>query len=132
MMELYQGIDMVQVSKFRDVFRKHTNFASDIFTEKEREYCETRKDPHIHFAGRFAVKEAALKALGIGMSGSGIDHAFQEIETIPGASGKPLLGFSGWVEKISRKRGIRQITVSISHSGDYAVASVILVKENNV
>lgn len=132
MIGLDQGIDMVEVSKFRDVFMRNSGFAADIFTEKERAYCASKSDPYIHFAGRFAVKEAALKALGIGMSGSGIDHAFQEIETLPGASGKPVLIFAGWVEKISRKRGVRQAAVSISHSGDYAVASVILVRMNNV
>jgi len=126
-MKLYQGIDIVEVLKFRKIFLGNNNFMNDIFTEREREYCQSRKKPFIHFAGRFAVKEASLKALGIGMSGSGIDHAFQEIETVPGPSGKPSLSFRGWVEKISGKKKIRQMTVSISHSADYAVASVILV-----
>ncbi|MBI5098705.1 MAG: holo-ACP synthase [Nitrospirae bacterium] len=126
-MKLYQGIDIVEVGKFRKILLRNINFTTDIFTEQEREYCLSRKDPYIHFAGRFAVKEASMKALGIGLSGSGIDHAFQEIETIPGASGKPVLSFSGWVGKISEKQRINQLTVSISHSSNYAVASVILV-----
>ncbi|MBI4847858.1 MAG: holo-ACP synthase [Nitrospirae bacterium] len=126
-MKIYQGIDIVGISKFRNIALKNKSFMSDIFTEKEREYCLSRKDPHIHFAGRFAVKEASLKALGIGMSGAGVDHSFQEIETVPGPSGKPALSFTGWVKKMSRKRKINQLTVSISHSSDYAVASVILV-----
>ncbi|MBI5055165.1 MAG: holo-ACP synthase [Nitrospirae bacterium] len=126
-MKIYQGIDIVGISKFRNIVLKNKNFMSDIFTEREREYCLSRKDPHIHFAGRFAVKEACLKALGIGMSGAGVDHYFQEIETVPGPSGKPVLSFTGWVKKMSRKRKINQLTVSISHSADYAVASVILV-----
>ncbi|MBI5408904.1 MAG: holo-ACP synthase [Nitrospirae bacterium] len=128
-MKLYQGIDIVEVGKFRKILLKNKNFITDIFTEQEREYCLSGKDPHVHFAGRFAVKEAALKSLGIGLSG--IDHALQEIETVPGKSGKPKLSFKGWVGKISRKRGINQLTVSISHSADYAVASVILVGSKN-
>jgi len=131
-MKLYQGIDIVEVGKFRKIFLRNENFMTDIFTDKEKEYCLSMKDPHIHFAGRFAVKEASLKALGIGMSGAGIDHAFQEIETLPGKSGKPVLSFTGWVGKISRKNKIKQLTVSISHSADYAAASVILVGENDV
>ncbi|RJQ52668.1 MAG: holo-[acyl-carrier-protein] synthase [Nitrospiraceae bacterium] len=131
-MKLYQGIDIVEVGKFRKVLLRNNNFMTDIFTDKERDYCLSKKDPDIHFAGRFAVKEAGLKALGIGMSGSGIDHAFQEIETVPGASGKPALSFRGWVKKISDKRGINQFTVSISHSADYAVASVILAGKEDV
>ncbi len=127
MIKIYQGVDIVETAKFKKVFLKNKDFSSDIFTEKEKEYCLSKKDPHIHFAGRFAAKEASMKALGIGMSGSGIDYAFKEIETLPGASGKPVLSFSGWVEKISKKRRINQMTVSISHSSNYAVATVILV-----
>ncbi len=130
-MKLYQGIDIVEVGKFKKILLRNDNFIADIFTEQEREYCLSRKDPYIHFAGRFAVKEASMKALGIGFSGPGIDHAFLEIETLTGASGKPVLSFSGWVGKISRKQRINQQTVSISHSSDYAVATVILVGTQN-
>jgi holo-[acyl-carrier protein] synthase len=127
MIKIHQGIDIVEISKFKNIFHKNKNFISDIFTEQEREYCLSRKDPYIHFAGRFAVKEASMKALGIGLSGSGIDYAFLEIETLPGASGKPVLSFSGWVGKLGEKQRINQLTVSISHSSNYAVATVILV-----
>jgi holo-[acyl-carrier protein] synthase len=127
MIQIHQGVDIVQIRRFKKTFLQNRGFVSDIFTESERQYCLSRKDPYLHFAGRFAVKEASLKALGIGMSGSGIDQAFQEIETTPGPSGRPVLSFTGWVEKISRRKKIRQLTVSISHSADYAVASVILV-----
>jgi len=131
MIKIHQGVDLVDISKFKKVFLKNRNFILDIFTEKEREYCLSKKDPHIHFAGRFAAKEAGMKALGIGIHGSGIAHAFHEIETLNGASGRPLLYFSGWVEKISKKRRINQLTVSISHSSNYAVATVILVGNQN-
>lgn len=126
MTKIYQGVDIVEVPKFKKIFLKNKDFASDIFTKKEREYCLSRKDPYIHFAGRFAAKEASLKALGTGLSGSGIDHIFQEIEVVPNTSGNPILYFSGWAEKISKKRKINQFTVSISHSSNYAVATVIL------
>jgi holo-[acyl-carrier protein] synthase len=126
MMKIYQGIDIVEISKFKKVFLDNDDFVSDIFSEKEKEYCLSKKDPYIHFAGRFAAKEASLKALGMGMSGAGIDSMFKEIEIIPRSSGKPVLSFSGWTEKVSRKKGISQFTVSISHSENYAVATVIL------
>ena len=64
-------------------------FASEIFTDREREYCFSRPDPYIHLAGRFAAKEACLKALGTGLSGSGIDGALREIEVVPEKSGRP-------------------------------------------
>ena len=132
MMQIYQGVDIVEISKFRKIFINNSNFCSDIFSEREREYCLSKRDPHIHFAGRFAAKEASLKALGLGMSGTGIDSTFREIEIVPGSSGKPLLSFSGWAEKISKKKRINQLTVSISHSENYAVATVILTGQDNV
>lgn len=127
MIQIYQGVDIIGLSKFKKVFLKNKNFTSDIFTKKEREYCLSRRDPYIHFAGRFAVKEAFLKALGRGVYGSSIDHIFQEIEVIQHVSGKPMLSISGWAAKISKKRKINQFSVSISHSSNYAIATVILV-----
>ena len=127
MMKILQGIDIVDISKLKRIIQKNKTFISDIFTEKEREYCESRKDPYIHFAGRFAAKESFMKALGTGFSGTGIDHLFQEIEVLPTPSGKPELHVKGWAEKLAKKRRISQWTVSISHASDYAVASVILI-----
>ena len=86
-------------------------------------------DPYVHLAGRFAAKEACLKALGTGLSGSGIDGALREIEVAPERSGRPALSLSGWTEKIGRRRKVYQYTVSISHAGDFAIASVILAAE---
>jgi holo-[acyl-carrier protein] synthase len=131
-MHIYQGVDIVDVSKLKKILLNSENFASDMYSEKEKEYCLSKRDPYIHFAGRFAAKEASLKALGIGMSGTGIDNTLKEIEVLPGSSGKPLLSFSGWMEKISRKKGITQFTVSISHSENYAVATVILTGRDAV
>lgn len=125
-MKIYQGVDIVEIGKLKKILMRNDNFIADIFTREETAYCRSKKDPYIHFAGRFAAKEASLKALGIGMSGEGIDHSFQEIETLPGASGKPCLSFKGWVGKISGKKKVEQLTVSISHSENYAVATVIL------
>lgn len=128
MIRIHQGVDIVAIRKLKDVLLRNRDFVSDIFTEQERTYCQSKKNQYIHLAGRFAAKEACLKALGTGMSGSGIDHIFREIEVIPDASGKPRLSLSGWAAKISKKKKINQFTVSISHSPDYAVATVILVE----
>ncbi len=125
-MKIYQGVDIVEISKLKKVFTNNKDFATDIFTEKERDYCFSKKDPFPHFAARFAAKEAGLKALGMGMSGTGIDNSFQEIEVIRSKSGKPGLSLGGWIQKISRKKNVDQLTVSISHSADYAVATVIM------
>jgi holo-[acyl-carrier protein] synthase len=125
-MKIYQGVDIVEISKLKKVFTNNKDFPTDIFTEKERDYCMSKKDPFPHFAARFAAKEAGLKALGMGMSGTGIDNAFKEIEVDRSQSGKPGLSLGGWTEKISRKKNINQLTVSMSHSADYAIATVIM------
>ena len=104
--------------------------ASEIFTPAEREYCFSRPEPFIQLAGRFAAKEACLKALGTGLSGSGIDGSLQEIEVTSGKSGRPELSLKGWTGKMGRRKKVFQYTVSISHSGDYAVASVILAAQS--
>ena len=127
MMQIYQGVDIVEVAKFSRVFTRNPDFVYDIFSERERAHCLSYREPHLHFAGRFASKEACLKALGVGISQPGIAHAFQEIEVLPHAAGKPVLSMSGWMAKISKLRRIRQSTVSISHSGGFCVATVILV-----
>jgi holo-[acyl-carrier protein] synthase len=129
MIRIHQGIDIVEISKFKRVARRNRPFLSDIFTERERAYCQSSKDPLVHFAGRFAAKESYAKALGTGFSGPGVDHMFQEIEVVTAPSGKPEISVSGWVAKIAKKKKIDQCSVSISHSAHYAVASVILIGE---
>ena len=129
MIHILQGIDIVPVSKIKRILLTRPELAGEIFTDREREYCFSRPDPYVHLAGRFAAKEACLKALGTGLSGSGIDGALREIEVTSGGSGRPELSVSGWTEKIGRRRKIYQYTVSISHSGDFAVASVILTSQ---
>ena len=126
MMRILQGIDIIQVSKMERVLRASPGLASEIFTEGERAYCFAKPRPHVHLAGRFAAKEACLKALGLGLSGEGIDGALLEIEVAAGASGKPALSVKGRVQATGSRKKVCQYTVSISHSGDFAVASVIL------
>ena len=125
MMQLYQGVDLVEIPKIADLFLRNRDLVSELFTEDERKYCLSMKDPYTHFAGRFAAKEACMKALGMGLSG--LDNILQEIEVHSTPSGKPELSMSGWAEKMGRKKKIHQLTVSISHSAQYAVATVILV-----
>jgi holo-[acyl-carrier protein] synthase len=124
---VYQGVDIVDVRKLRKVVEKNADFISEVFTEKEREYCMTHKNYYQHLAGRFAAKEACLKALGRGLSAAGIDHSLQEIEVINQASGRPDIVLKGWVSRTCKKKGIYQQTVSISHTKDYAVATVIML-----
>jgi len=126
---IHQGIDIVDVEKFRAVLARNPGFADELFTEEERVYCLSRRNPTLHFAGRFAAKESYLKALGTGFQGTGIDHIFQEIEIRATNSGKPEIVIKGWAAKMAERRKIRQCTISISHASRYAVASVLLTAE---
>lgn len=123
---LYHGVDIVETGKLRDVMRRHREFAEDVFTGDERAHCERRREPAPHFGARFAAKEAVLKALGVGAGWPGVDSAFREIEVRHGAGGRPEIALSGWVARVCRAKGVRSARVSLSHSGSYAVASVIL------
>jgi holo-[acyl-carrier protein] synthase len=125
--QIHQGVDIVDVRKFREITLRNKQFIPDIFTQKEQGYCLSRKDPYVHFAGRFAAKEACMKALGWGLSITGIDNMLLEIEIAQQPSGQPLLFLSGWALKIGQKKRIHQYTVSISHAGHTAIAMVILV-----
>ena len=127
MIQIHQGVDIVDIRKFKEITLRNKQFIPDIFTQREQEYCLSRKDPYVHFAGRFAAKEACMKALGWGLSLTGIDKMFLEIEITQQPSGQPLLFLSGWALKIGQKKRIHQHTVSISHAGQTAIAMVILV-----
>jgi holo-[acyl-carrier protein] synthase len=132
MMEIYQGVDIVEIARFRESFQGKDALIADVFSDQEQEYCFSRPDPFLHLAARFAAKEASLKALGMGMSGTGTGGALHDIEVVHHPSGKPLLNFTGWVETMCRKKKIHQRTLSLSHSGNYAVATVILTGGNRV
>ena len=127
MIHIYQGVDIVEIPKLGKMLQKNRSFLEDVFTEKEREYCLSHKNHLVHLAGRFAAKEACMKALGTGLAPGSGGQALQDIEIVNHPSGRPELSLKGWVARISKKKQIIQKTVSISHSGDYAVATVILL-----
>ena len=131
-MRIYQGVDLVEVARVRKAYENHEAFGDDIFTREEVEFCRSRPDVYPHLAGRFAAKEACLKAFGVGMGGFGATGRFGEIEVESSPSGKPTLRLHGTMEKMGKRLKISQASVSISHAGEYAIATVILVGEDTV
>lgn len=123
--QITHGVDLVEVERVRDLLRRHPDFETRVFTASEREYCLKAKDPAPHFAARFAAKEAALKALGLGMASVGIDSALQEIEVLRDG-GAPRLGLTGRPGKAAEARGLRGSALSLSHTDSHAIASVVL------
>jgi len=118
------GIDLVEIARIERITARFGNaFLGRVFTKGEIEACSGRARPAIHFAGRFAVKEALLKALGLGL---GMGVRLREIETVNDRDGRPTLCLYANVLRILEGRGIRRTHLTITHTRDHAVAVVVL------
>lgn len=114
------GNDIVEVERIKAILRRYPQrFMNRIFTSHEQEYCLKRKEPAIHFAGRFAAKEAIVKALGTGFR-QGIH--WLDIEIKADLKGKPLVYFS---ENLNHLFNFPFCHLSISHCKYYATAVAI-------
>jgi len=117
------GIDIVEIDRLEGVVaRRGERFLDRVFTEAERAYCEGRPRPAIHYAGRFAVKEAVLKAIRTGWV-KGIRWTDVEVEL--GSRGEPSVRLAGGALERANAMGIEALHVSISHTESYAVASAV-------
>lgn len=117
------GIDLVKIERIKDIIERwDKKFTSKLFTENEITYCTGHKQPHLHYASTFAAKEAFIKAHGRG------NLKFKEIELIRENSGKPVIRLHGKALEIIHKKKINNISVSLTHDGDYSIAVVVLEK----
>jgi holo-[acyl-carrier protein] synthase len=118
------GIDIVTTARFRDVLeRQRERFIQRVFTATEQEYCRAHRNPATHYAARFAAKEAFLKALGTGWAG-GIRWLDIEVLREPGAA--PSIRLHAIAAQVAAEKLVRSVHVSLSHSDEAAVATVIL------
>ena len=117
------GVDIVEVERIEQALARGNSMAQRVFTEAELTYCMDRKNRYQHFAGRFAAKEAALKALGTGWQ-EGI--RWKDVEVVPGELGRPVLNFYGRAREIFEARQARSALVTITHATRYAVAAVVI------
>jgi len=117
------GVDIVEVARIRAMLEEHGDrFLNRCFTAGERGYATTRRRAAEHLAGRFAAKEAVLKAIGTGWRG-GIAWTDIEVHLLP--SGQPEVELHRAAAAAARQLGIREWKLSISHTEQYAMASVI-------
>lgn len=122
------GVDLVQIDRLREVVvRWQDRFLRRVFSEAELAYCRARRDPIPHLAGRFAAKEAGLKALGTGLR-MGVNWRELEVRREPGEP--PTLVLHGRSRAIAALRGGRRMLLSITHDGDYACAQAFLVDDD--
>ncbi|MCX6641434.1 MAG: holo-ACP synthase [bacterium] len=117
------GIDEMEVARLQSDLEAKTGLRDELFTPGEIAYCESKRYPAPHFAGRFCAKEALFKALGTGYREG---MSWREIEVTNDSLGKPLLSVSGKVQEKIQSLGVDNIFISISHTRDHAIAIVIL------
>jgi holo-[acyl-carrier protein] synthase len=120
------GIDLVEVARIRDLLTRHgERFKERTFTEGERAYCDSCADPAMHYAARFAAKEAAAKAIGTGLWAQGVD--WKDIEVLRADTGKPSLKLHRAAESHAESQGVTSSLISITHTRELAMAQVILI-----
>ena len=121
------GIDVVEVERIASSMAEFGDrFARKVFTESERDYCESQKRPQIHYAARFAAKEAVAKAMGTGI---GKDLAWLDMEIRRRESGEPEVFLSGDGAKFAEVNNIKEIKISLTHAQHYAAANAIVLVE---
>ena len=118
------GIDLVEIGRIqKSVDRYGQKFLDRVYTSAEQAYCLRKKKSAESLAARFAAKEAGAKALGTGIS-YGVN--WLEIEVVREPSGKPTIQYSGRAAEIAARLGVFRAALSITHTADLAMASVVL------
>ena len=120
------GVDLAEVDRIQlalDDPRIGRRFRARVFTEKEIAYCETkRRGKYESYAGRFAAKEAVMKALGRGW---GAKVRWLDIEVVRARSGKPEIALHDKTAELADQLGIRRWALSITHTKQHGLAYVI-------
>ena len=120
------GIDLIEVARIeKQLGRGDNRFQRRLFTEQEIAYCERKKFKALHYAARFAAKEAFFKALGTGLGGG---LSWKDVEIVNDEAGKPAIRLSDKARLLAEERGLAGLHVSLTHVKDTAAAVVIIEK----
>jgi holo-[acyl-carrier protein] synthase len=123
------GTDIVECLRIAQMIERHGElFLTRVYTPLEIEYCSSRKAATQHYAGRWAAKEAVLKAMGTGWA-RGI--TWRDIEVRNDESGRPSIRLGGTAREICERRGVREMLISISHCRSHATAYALAVTTEN-
>ena len=121
------GVDLIEVSRIREAFERHgQRFRARIYTETETGYCDAMASPLLHYAARWAAKEAFSKALGFGVAQG---MSWREIGIRNDGLGAPRMELAGQAARLASEKGAWGVHVSLSHTAGMAVAVVILEGE---
>tara|TARA_B100000029_G_scaffold160203_2_gene155988 strand:- start:337 stop:708 length:372 start_codon:yes stop_codon:yes gene_type:complete len=122
---LSTGVDIIEIPRIKQVLDRYgQRFLKRVFTPQEIDYCRGRAS---NLAGRFAAKEATMKALGTGVRGVG----WKDIEVVRADSGAPSVKLHGRAASRAERLQVTEISLSISHSREYAVAFVVVQREDS-
>ena len=125
-MKIKTGIDIIEVKRIEDSIKQHgEGFLTRVFTEKEIEYCESKKVNKLQsYAARFAAEEVVFKAISGAVSNK-YEVNWQDIEILNDEAGRPYVNFSNKLQKLGLKN--ENIDVSLSHIKEQAIASAVLI-----
>jgi holo-[acyl-carrier protein] synthase len=126
--KILHGIDLVDFPRIEEMIERHgSHFLDRIFTQTEQQQASIMKNRIERLAGRFAAKEAILKMLGTGWRGK---IAWTDIEILNNQFGQPQVTLSGEVKKIALKLGVGEISLSITHTANFVIASAVALTKS--
>lgn len=121
------GIDVVEVKRIRSSLDEFgVKFLERVFTPAERAYCDRQKRPEIHYAARFAAKEAVSKALGTGI---GKDVGWLDLEVCRAENGEPRIELAGNAAVFAEQQKVSAVKISLTHAHHYAAANAVVLAE---
>ena len=122
-MRVTVGTDIIEVERIKKAIEDNIKFAETVFTEKEIEYCESKKiNKYEHYAARFAAKEAVFKAISNSLDDK-YSISWKNAEVLNDKNGKPYINF------IDIDIKVKNVDISLSHIKDYAIASAVVTIE---
>ncbi|HZT33660.1 MAG TPA: holo-[acyl-carrier-protein] synthase [Bryobacteraceae bacterium] len=123
-MILGTGVDLAEVPRIRAAAERFgRRFLERVFTSREIDYVERKANRYERYAGRFAAKEAGMKAIGTGWK-HGVRWQDFEVANLP--SGKPTLLLHGRAAEVANRMGVKAVSLSLTHTAELGMAHVIL------
>ena len=123
------GVDIVEIERMARIIKRSPAFTEKVYSAAERAYCDGHAHPEVHYATRFAAKEAVLKALGTGFS-EGI--GWLDVEVRRTSKGRPYVVLTGRAREVAREMGVREIPISLSYTHTDAVACAMAITDESV
>jgi holo-[acyl-carrier protein] synthase len=117
------GVDIIEIDRMRRVLERTPSFKTRVFSQGERDYCESKARPEVHYALRFAAKEAVFKALGVGFAGM----RATDVEVGHDRNGKPLALLYGSAARLAQEQGVLEMHLSLSFTHTVGVANAVAV-----